>query len=132
MLVPAVGRVYHVLEEAVGEGAASGARTQEEDAARAYDRVSIAMGKLFSNLNFDLSFYSDEVEKLKKLPYQDVIVTYRKRDPSKKLSKFRGIYLDRRTNRYRCSVTDPNKKGKRIFVGLFEKVNLLMIVYICL
>ena len=88
------------------------------------------MGKPISNLNFPPSFYSDELEQLKKLPYQDVIASYKGKDPSKHSSKFRGVCLPAGSNRYICRVTDPNKKGKDIHVGSFDKVNLLMIVHI--
>ena len=40
------------------------------------------------------------------------------------LSKFRGVGVERRTNRYVCQIRDPNNKRKKIRVGSFTKVNL--------
>ena len=50
---------------------------QEEDAARAYDRVAIAMGRHHSELNFHHNQYSHELDMLKSLGKQEVIVMCR-------------------------------------------------------
>ena len=51
---------------------------QAEDAARAYDRVAIAMGRPLNSLNFHHSKYSKDIPKLMKLGKDRVIAMCRR------------------------------------------------------
>ena len=51
---------------------------QAEDAAQAYDRVAIAMGKPLTQLNFHHSKYSKDIPKLMKLGKDRVIAMCRR------------------------------------------------------
>ena len=90
---------------------------QAEDAAQAYDRVAIAMDKSVTQLNFHHSNYSDEMTKLQELGKMEVIASY-KREQS---SEYRGVSLDKRSNRFMCNVWDDEEK-KPVHVGYFDKV----------
>ena len=112
---------------------------QEEDAARAYDRVSIAMGKPYSynsNLNFHHSIYSNDLEKLTKLHYLDVIACYlacydQRGALKKKSSKYRGVSRSRKSKRrFYCSI---HENGKHYWLGSYEKVSIIIDLYkICI
>ena len=92
---------------------------QAENAARAYDRVAISMGKSFSQLNFPESEYSHEIEMLKESDYEEIIESYRHK-PS---GEFRGVFLHKGTNRYHSKIGDSDKKEK-VHIGLFDKVSV--------
>ena len=46
---------------------------QEEDAARAWDHVAIAIGRPDAHLNFDINTYADDLDKLKSLSKDEAI-----------------------------------------------------------
>ena len=46
---------------------------QEEDAARAWDHVAIAIGRPDADLNFDIINYEDDLDKLKSLSKDEAI-----------------------------------------------------------
>ena len=92
---------------------------QAENAARAYDRVAISMGKSFSQLNFPESEYSHEIEMLKESDYEEIIESYRHK-PS---GECRGVFLHKRRNRYQSSIWDNDKKETR-YIGYFDKVSV--------
>ena len=46
---------------------------QEEDAARAWDHVAIAIGRPDADLNFDINIYADDLDKLKSLSKDEAI-----------------------------------------------------------
>ena len=90
---------------------------QAEDAARAYDRVAIAMGKPLTQLNFHHSNYSHEMTKLQELGKSVVIASYRR----EKSNEYRGVCLHKPSNRFMCHIQDDEEK-KYIYIGLFDKV----------
>ena len=92
-------------------------KMQAEDAAQAYDRVAISMGKPLTQLNFHHSKYSDEMTKLQELGKSEVIASYRRREKS---SEYRGVTLDKQRNRFLCYIWDNEKK--KLHIGYFNKV----------
>ena len=90
---------------------------QAEDAAQAYDRVAIAMGKPLTQLNFHHSNYSDEMSKLQELGKSVVIASYRQ----EKSSEYRGVSLHKQRNRFECHIWDGKEK-KTVRIGYFDKV----------
>ena len=76
------------------------------------------MGKTSSDLNFHPSLYSDELEELENLSFQDVIASYKK----KNTSKYRGVHRVASKNGFQCEVKEKKKKWR---LGQYEKVNFL-------
>ena len=91
---------------------------QAEDAARAYDRVAIAMDKPLTQLNFHHSNYSHEMETLQELGKSEVIASYRRQERS---GEYRGVSLDKQRNRFGCYIWD-NEEKKPLFIGRFDEV----------
>ena len=91
---------------------------QAEDAAQAYDRVAIAMGRPLNSLNFHHSNYSDEMKTLQELGKSEVIALCRRQERS---GEYRGVSLDKRSNRFVCYIWD-NEEKKDIHIGRFNKV----------
>ena len=90
---------------------------QAEDAARAYDRVAIAMDKPLTELNFHHSNYSHEMKTLQELGKSEVIASYKR----EKSSEYRGVSLDKQSNRFQCHIWDGKEK-KEVHIGRFDKV----------
>ena len=90
---------------------------QAEDAAQAYDRVAIAMDKPLTELNFHHSNYSHEMTKLQELGKSVVIASYRQEQSS----EYRGVSLDKPSNRFKCHIRDNDEK-KKVHIGYFDKV----------
>ena len=90
---------------------------QAEDAAQAYDRVAIAMGRPLTQLNFHHSNYSHEMKTLQELGKSEVIGSYKR----EKSSEYRGVTLDKQRNRFLCYIWD-NEEKKDIHIGRFNKV----------
>ena len=90
---------------------------QAEDAARAHDRVAIAMGRPLTSLNFHHSNYSHEMKTLQELGKSEVITLCRRQGRS---SEYRGVSLHKRANRFECRIQDDEKKN--MYLGLFDKV----------
>ena len=63
---------------------------QEEDAARAWDHVAIAIGRPDAHLNFDINTYADELDKLKSLSINEAIAMCLKSSVSHGGRKLRG------------------------------------------
>ena len=97
---------------------------KEEDAARAYDRVAIVIGKPLSQLNFHYS--RREIEKLQKLNKEEILASYR----HKYASEYRGVRLYEPANRYWCIYFFDDEK-KEVFLGSYETVNTLIYGYLC-
>ena len=89
---------------------------QVEDAARAYDRVAIAMGKPLTELNFHHSNYSCEMTKLQELGKSEVIASYKR----EKSSEYRGVSLHKQRNHFQCYIQDNDEK--KLHIGVFDKV----------
>ena len=66
--------------------------TQEEDAAKAFDRAAIVMNKLHT-LNFDLKTYSKELQDLRKLSKEEFIASCRRQSHGfcRGKAKYRGV-----------------------------------------
>ena len=90
---------------------------QAEDAAEAYDRVAIAMDKPLTELNFDHSNYSHEMETLQELGKSEVIASYRQ----ERSNEYRGVCLFKPSNRFKCYIRD-NEEKKDLHIGVFDKV----------
>ena len=91
---------------------------QAEDAARAHDRVAIAMDKPLTELNFDHSNYSHEMETLQELGKSEVIALCRRQERS---GEYRGVCLNKQRNHFQCRIRDDEKK-KDLHIGVFDKV----------
>ena len=102
---------------------------REEDAARAYDRASIAYrGHAEAKTNFDVEQYQDEWARLEALGVDAAVAVERERaagerpDVTNKALRFRGVYKDKRAKAkpWRAEITEDGKRRK-IYIGTFAR-----------
>ena len=98
---------------------------QAEDAAQAYDRVAIAMGRPLTELNLHHSNYSDEMKTLQELGKSEVIGSYKR----EKSSEYRGVSKPKQRNHFQCYIRDNDEK--KLHIGVFDKVNKIVICSFC-
>jgi 5-hydroxyisourate hydrolase-like protein (transthyretin family) len=103
----------------------------EDEAARAYDRVSIwcrTHGKTKKGgykLNFDSSNYADEEAALQGVDTMEAMVTEIREVAARadgaaasEMSRFRGVILEKKSGRWRSKITIDNKKS---YLGTFDE-----------
>ncbi|QDZ21664.1 AP2-like ethylene-responsive transcription factor [Chloropicon primus] len=107
-----------------------GSFATEEQAARAYDKAAIFLGKAEDSLNFPFSDYAKEAEAIRKMTKEKLLAQLRRGSNgfSRGKTKFRGVSYRTHTGRWEARISGV-VEGKYTYLGTFDTPEEAAVAY---